>query len=322
LICSKLRSLIEEAVKKNLADGLLLSGGLDTSVIATIASRFTQLKAFTVGFKRSQAPDIKYATMIAKRLGIKHFVHVFDEEELYVAVPEVVRIMRSFDPVGTRSSISIYIVLSDAKREGLEEVMTGDGGDECFVGYDHLLNLEGEELEFELNDLLGVNEFASNRLGKALGITIKQPFLDPEVKAFARSLATEYKIRSHRGEKWGKWIVRKAFEDVLPKEIAWRRSALIETGSGTISLTDFFDKKISDEEFTEKKNRFLQQDKVTIRSKEHLYYYEAYRSVIGVPHPTEPIGKTCPECNSNMAENARFCRTCGAPATKNFQESL
>jgi asparagine synthase (glutamine-hydrolysing) len=165
----EVRTVIAEAVERNLASSLLFSGGLDTSLIATIASKLTPLSAFTIGFKPYDSPDVRYSQMLAGKLGIKHNVHVFDPVELRQAVPSAVRIMKTFDPVAVRSSVTIYLVLADVRASGFGEAMTGDGGDECFLGYDHLYHMPEPELKREIEDLLAVERFASNVIGDEIG---------------------------------------------------------------------------------------------------------------------------------------------------------
>jgi asparagine synthase (glutamine-hydrolysing) len=303
--------LLEEAVKRNLAEGLLFSGGLDTSILALISSKFASLKAFTVALEEAPAPDVKYASLMAKKLGIKHLIHFIDEEELYDAIYTVVRTMRSFDPMEVRNSTAVYAALKMAKEEGLSMVMTGDGCDELFAGYSFLFNLEGEQLKFELEKLWRTMSFSSVPLAEALGLEAKLPYLDSRVKNFAFKLDPAYKVRKERGQKWGKWILRKAFEGVLPDEIVWRVKTPIEHGSGTTILSALFEHRISDEEFQEKRGRYFKNDRVTIRSKEQLFYYEVYRSTLGVPHRAKR-GRICPYCNSNVEEGVTYCRVCGA----------
>jgi asparagine synthase (glutamine-hydrolysing) len=302
---------MEDAVKRNLAEGLLLSGGLDTSILALIASKFTSLKAFTVALNGAPAPDVEYASLVARSLGIKHFIHHFNEDELYDALHATIKVVRSFDPMEIRNSAAIYIALRVAKEKGLTVIMTGDGSDELFAGYSFLFNLEGEKLKLELERLWKVMSFSSAPLAEALGIEVKLPYLDPHVRDFASKLDPSYMIREERGQKWGKWILRKAFEGILPDEIIWRVKTPIEHGSGTTILPALFNRKISDEEFQEKRRKYLEADRVVIRSKEQLFYYEIYRSTVGVPHPVKR-GKTCPYCNSNVEEGATYCRTCGS----------
>jgi len=311
-ISLELQIQLEKAVKKNLAQGILLSGGLDTSILAVVASKFVSLKAFTVALQDAPAPDLKYATLMAKHLNLKHFVHYFGEDELYDGIKKVVKTMKSFDPMEIRNSVAIYVGLKVAKENGVNTVMTGDGCDELFAGYSFLFNLEKEQLDMELQKLWEVMSFSSVPLAKAIGIEAKLPYLDPDFKAFAMNLDSQHKIRIEKGRVIGKWILRKAFEDSLPKELAWRAKTPIEHGTGTTVLPNMFSQKISDTEFEEKRNKYLNEDKVTIRDKEQLFYYEIYRTTLGTPRPTDPEGKLCPQCNSNVAEKSTFCRTCGA----------
>jgi asparagine synthase (glutamine-hydrolysing) len=311
-ICVELRSRLEKSVRENLSDGILFSGGLDTSILALIASKFASLKAFTIGFKKAPAPDIKYATLMADKLRLQHFVYCFDEDELYNAIREVVKITKSFDPMEVRNSITIYIGLKLSKEHGTSKVMTGDGCDELFAGYSFLFNLKREQLDQELQKIWSQMHFSSILLAEALGLEAKLPYLHADFKSFAVKIDSKYKIHKEKGKIWGKWILRKAFETVLPEEIVWRIKTPIECGSGTTTLPEFFNKKISNEEFEDKKQRFLERDKVKIRDKEQLFYYEVYRSIIGIPYPTNLKGKICSQCNSNVAEKSTYCRTCGA----------
>jgi len=98
-VCERLRLLLQEAVKENLTEGLLLSGGLDTSILAVIASKMGSLKAFTVGYEDSLAPDMEFAKLVADRLKLKHAIHAFNYKELSDAVSKVINIMKSFDPM-------------------------------------------------------------------------------------------------------------------------------------------------------------------------------------------------------------------------------
>jgi len=104
----------------------------------------------------------------------------------------------------------------------------------------------------------------------------------------------------------------KTASSLISLRIAWRVKVPIECGSGTTTLPAFFNKMIADTAFDEEKKKYMREDRVLIRDKEQLFYYRAYRSVIGVPQPFSIESKICPLCNSNLDENATYCRTCGA----------
>ncbi|MFX0133557.1 MAG: asparagine synthase-related protein [Candidatus Hodarchaeota archaeon] len=312
IIRVKLKSLLEKAVKNNLAEGILLSGGLDTSIIATIASKFLGLKAFTIALKKAPALDIEFAKLMAKYLQINHIVYFFDKSELLDAISKTIEIMRSFDPMEIRNSAAIYIGMKIAKENGIKAIMTGDGADELFGGYSFFFGKSEEELDIELRKISKIMSFSSITLGKSLGIEAKLPYLDPEFKKFALDIPSRYKVFKEKGQICGKWILRKSFENILPKEIIWRDKAPIEQGSGTSILPNLFNQEISNVEFDEKKRKYLKEDKVTIRDKEQLFYYEIYRKSLGTPHPINPKQKICPHCNSNVRNEANFCKTCGA----------
>ena len=313
-VAAELRELLEKSVKKNLTKDMLFSGGIDTSILATIVTKYNRIRGFTCAFKQANALDIKYAKLMAKQLNIEHYMNPFDEDQVFAAIPDVVKVLECFDPMEVRNSITITIGLKFAKSFGSTELITGDGADELFAGYHMYYRYVGdkEKLSAKLNKMWGIMAFSAGALGKHFGIEVKQPFLDPEVQKFAMSIDPRYNVQEERGEVWGKWILRKAYEDVLPPELRWRDKNPIEVGSGTTILPKYLAKKISDSEFLSKKKKIKERDNVFIRDKEQLVYYEAYRDVVGVPHAKDPDARTCPQCNSNVAENAMVCRTCGA----------
>lgn len=303
---------LEESVRRNLTEGLLLSGGLDTAMLAYLASEWVRPSCITVALMNAPAPDVEYAKLVASRLELKHHVHYFGDEELDDGIRAAIRVMKSFDPMEIRNSAAIYVALRAARDQGISSVMTGDGCDELFGGYSFLFGLTREELEAALKKMWANMRFSSIYLAEDLGMEARLPYLDEQFKTFATGLDVSLKVRSDGGQVWGKWVLRKAFENIMPQELVWRVKAPIEVGTGTTTLPSLFDSRITDLEFGEKKTRYLSEDKVVIRSKEHLFYYEIYRSVIGVPHTETTGGKTCPDCGSSVGEGASFCRTCGA----------
>jgi len=313
-ICAEVRLLLDQAVRRGLEGGkaaILLSGGLDTSIVATIARRYSRPDAYTVALKGSPSPDVGYARLVAEALGIRHTVHCMDAAEALELVPKVVGVLRTYDPMEVRNSLAIYAGMLAARDGGADVVLTGDGADELMAGYSFVYNLGKEELGAQLRRLWGVMAFSSVPLAESLGIEARTPFLDPDFAAYAMEMDPACKVGEEAGQVYGKFILRKAFEGMLPREITWRAKTPIEAGSGTADLPRFFGSRVADVEYSDKRARYLREDGVTIRDKEHLAYYEAFRSRFGAPRPAEG-GKACPQCRSGVPDGATFCRTCGA----------
>ncbi|MBI4187641.1 MAG: hypothetical protein HY529_00360 [Chloroflexi bacterium] len=303
---------LEESVRRNLTDGLLLSGGLDTAILAYLASKWVKPSCITVALRGAPAPDVDCARLVAGRLGLEHYVHYIGDEELEEGLRAAIRIMRSFDPMEIRNTAAIYIALKTGRNRGISTFMTGDACDELFAGYSFFFGLTAEQLSAALARMWAYMRFSSLNLAEDLGVTVRLPYLDPQFKALAMGLDAGLKVQSERGRVWGKWILRKAFENIMPEEIVWRIKAPIEVGSGMTTLPALFDARISDPEFNRKKMRYLNDDGVVIRSKEHLYYYQIFRSVIGVPRAKVSSAKACPDCGSSVEKDVSFCRICGA----------
>jgi len=308
--CVELRKLIDVAVESYSAKGVLLSGGLDSSIVAAVASRNLKLTGVTISLK--DAPDVKFARIVAQKFSIDHIIVPIDEKVAESATQNAVKIMNSFDPMEIRNDATILIGLQSAKDHGISKVMTGDAGDELFAGYSFLFDRSHDELIKSLRNMWNVMRFASAPIAKSLGMEAKMPFLEHNLKEFAMNIDPELKIRKERDQTYGKWILRKAFDGFLPSEIVWRTKMPIERGSGTSILPNYFGSKISDDEFSKKSKEYLQSAGVHIRDKEHLFYYEAYEREFGSPRGFGEGSKICRGCGAYVLEVMDFCRTCGA----------
>jgi len=299
------RKLIE-SVRRNRGSGLLFSGGLDSAILAGIDTSITPKRcsaAATVSLG-SYGEDSRYAKLVAKNLKLKHNHRIVDIDEAIDSIPAVIKILKSFDPA-IPNDLAVYFGLESIKEMGIKEIMTGDGADEIFAGYDFMRSMK--DLERYIKRISSTMSFSSNKIGDFLGIKIKQPYIDKEVVDFALDIPLEFKIRKENGKIWGKWILRKAFEDDLPKEIVWQDKRPLEYGSGMSRLRDIIASNISDEEFREKSKSYP----VKFINKEHLYFYEVYRDVIGeIPAPKENE-KACPYCSGGMDISSFHCRICG-----------
>ncbi len=290
----------------------MLSGGLDTSVVAAIACRFRKPRAITVALADAPAPDLGCSKTVAEHLGLQHRAHIFDRSELEEAIAHVVKIMKTFDPMEVRNSAAITVGLRIASDEGIGTIFTGDGSDELLAGYSFYHHMRGQELKEALGKMWKVMRFSSVPLARSLGMEAKLPYLEPNFKEFSMSLDPDLLVREVDGTVHGKWILRWAFKEELPKEIVWRVKTPIEYGCGTTILPKLYDGWIGEEEFRHKKDEIHRDDNVVIRDKEHLAYYQIFREIFGPPGPRDPGAKICPQCNSNVEHYNNFCITCGA----------
>ncbi len=299
-IANELRERLKEAVQKNGAEGLLFSGGLDTSILAILNPK---LKAITVSLE-SFGRDIPYAELVARNLKLNHYQRKVSIDEAIDSIPDVIRILKSFDPA-LPNDLVIYFGLKQAKEMGIAEVMTGEGSDELFAGYDFMRNIQ--DLNEYLRRIAKTMSFSSNRLGDFFAIKIKQPFLDKEFLDFSLRLPLKLKIKEEKGNLWGKWILRQAFEKMLPAKIIWQNKRPLEKGSGMTKIREIISEKISDEEFEEAKRS----SSIKFINKEHFYYYKIYMKEIGrIPKP-KMEQKACPGCGAGMDIGAFHCKVCG-----------
>jgi len=211
-VCSRLRELLSDAVERNAAEALLLSGGLDTSILAAVSKDAGRnKKALTVSLAGTPAPDLEYAKRMAQKFLYEHHLLSITENEALEKIWEVIKAVENFDPA-LPNDLAIYVAIKEAKNLGIESVMTGDGADELFAGYSYMHELSHKELNRYIINLSKTMYFSSNKLGDFLGVKIKHPYLDKEIVEFALDISPDLKVKEIKGRKYGKWILRKAYE--------------------------------------------------------------------------------------------------------------
>lgn len=299
-IIQELKTRLEKNIRKNPAEGLLFSGGLDSAILAALSPN---IKAINISLK-SYGEDISYANSMAKFLNLKYFPLKIDIEEALDAIPKVIKILKSFDPA-IPNDLAVYFGLKHAKDMGIREVMTGDGSDELFAGYQFMKSMDG--LDDYIRRIACSLRFSSNEIGKFMNIKIIQPYLDKGFIGFGLDISPDLKIKRQPGRVWGKWILRKAFEDILPPDIVWQDKRPLEYGSGMTRLRKIISKKVSDKEYKETG----MSSQVKFINKEHFYYYKIYRDIIGeIPRPGKDE-KPCPGCGAGIPHKGFHCRVCG-----------
>lgn len=305
LLSKELLDRLSASVKKHRSDALLLSGGLDTSVLAFLMRDFKPITVTAI-FEGNPGPDLYYSKRVANLFGFKHYVKVFSLDEALDAARNVIGVLKTFDPMEIRNSITIYIALSYAKMLGARSIATGDGGDELFAGYSYMHKMKPDELDKYIRELSERWFFSAVPLGESLGLRVEQPYLDREFVKFALNISPEFKVREEKGRVYGKWIVRKAVERFLPEEVVWRVKDPIEIGSGSTALAKIVSSMISDDEF-EKLGK-----EVVLRDREQAYYYKLFKEIIGIIPKPKANEKTCPSCGAGVPLESKYCRVCGA----------
>ena len=311
---AKLRKGLEDAVYHQLMSdvpyGVLLSGGLDSSVIAAITKKFAsrriesndeeeawypQLHSFAVGLQGS--PDLIAAQKAADHIGTIHHEVNFTIQEGLDAIRDVIYHLETYDVTTIRASTPMYLLARVIKSMGIKMVLSGEGSDELFGGYLYFHKAPNakefhEETVRKLKKLYLYDCLRANKSLAAWGVEGRVPFLDKEFMDIAMSINPEDKmIRDGRMEKW---VVRKAFEDYLPESIAWRQKEQFSDGVGYSwidTLKAQAEEKVSDTEFEAAAHRFPIN---TPKNKEEYLY----RSIFETHFPSDAAAKTVPSVKS------------------------
>jgi asparagine synthase (glutamine-hydrolysing) len=242
--CNVIRNRLERAVKKRLMSdvplGAFLSGGLDSSIIASIARlHMKELHTFSVGVEGSS--DLEAARVVARHIDSIHHEYVFTRDEIIHHLPEIIFYLESFDQDLVRSAVPCYFV-SRLASEHVKVILTGEGADELFGGYSYYKDFDEtmplhEELYRSVSSLHNINLQRVDRLTMAHSIEGRVPFLDLDMIELGQRIPSRLKIRKvENGLQVEKWILRKAFEDLLPSKIIWRTKEQFDEGSGTSDI--------------------------------------------------------------------------------------
>lgn len=301
--------VLEESCNECKSNLISLSGGLDSSIIAHFLK---PRKPNTVAIIAEDfvSTDLTYCQMISKEMELPLTIYNVRTEEILEAIEGTIKILKNFNDIEIRNNVVMYLAIKWAKENGEKSVITGDGADELFAGYSFLINKSEEELTTEIKRICSIMHFPTQKIGKALGVTIESPFLNENVIKLAEEIPVSLKVKEEDGKRQGKWILRKTFEKHIPHQIAWREKSPMQEGSGTAGLTNLFDSVIGEEQFVEKKLLVKKTDEVIIRSRESMHYYEIFKKLFGTPVDSKS-DEVCPYCKHHVGKS-KFCRMCGA----------
>lgn len=305
-----LKKALEDAVHRQLMSdvpyGVLLSGGLDSSIISAIAKKYAarrvetedlkdawwpQLHSFAVGLKES--PDLVAARKVAEHIGTVHHEVNFTIQEGLDALRDVIYHIETYDVTTIRASTPMYLLARVIKSMGVKMVLTGEGSDELFGGYLYFHKAPNpqafhEETVRKLSKLHLYDCLRANKSLAAWGVEGRVPFLDKEFMDVAMRINPADKMSG--GGKIEKWVLRKAFEDYLPAEVAWRQKEQFSDGVGYSwidTLKKITSEQVSDEQL---KNAAFRFPINTPRSKEEYYY----RSIFSELFPGDEAAKCVP----------------------------
>ncbi len=293
----RVREVLVQAVESQMMGdvpvGVFLSGGLDSSIVAAIAQRYLErrglrLKTFAVGLAGSN--DLDAARRVAHHLGAEHHEHVYTADEVAEVVPDVVRTIEAFDPSLVRSAVPNYL-LSRFTAQHVKVVLTGEGADELFAGYDYLRRFDdADDLHDELvrivEGLHNLNLQRCDRVTMAFGLEARVPFLDRDVISLGLSIPAAWKIAGPGVPE--KLALRAAFDGWLPHDILYRDKEEFGDGSGAASvLTPYFDDEISVTSFAEGR----EEAPIGLRSKEELAYFQIFQEHLPGVRPEQTLGR-------------------------------
>jgi asparagine synthase (glutamine-hydrolysing) len=307
----KLYEVLENSVLECKAKTLALSGGLDSSIIAYfLKDKGCNTVALTT--RDFIATDLTYCQLVAKKFNLPLEIIMPTTEELLSAINETIKILKNFNDIEIRNSIVVYLILKSVKNSGKSNIILGDGADELFAGYSFFLKKNNDELQKDLERIWDIMHFPSKKIGDTLGITVETPFLNDDVMNLAKIIPANLKVNENDGKIYGKLILRKIFEDKLPKSVVWRKKSPMQDGAGTSALTHLFDTVISDKIFESKVKQINELDNVRLRTKESLHYYEIYRKYFEPPEKLHDSKNKCPNCQYEVKQASKFCRMCGS----------
>ncbi|MDC3242452.1 asparagine synthase B, partial [Flavobacteriaceae bacterium] len=319
---AEVRQALEDAVHRQLMSdvpyGVLLSGGLDSSVTSAIAKKYAerrieaddkeqawwpQLHSFSVGLEGS--PDLVAAKKVADHIGTIHHEIVFTIQEGLDAINDVIYQLETYDITTIRASTPMYLMARVIKSMGIKMVLSGEGADELFGGYLYFHKAPNaeefhEETVRKLSKLHMYDCLRANKSLAAWGIEGRVPFLDKEFMDVAMRLNPQDKMINN--ERMEKWIVRKAFEDMLPESVAWRQKEQFSDGVG-YSWIDTL-KVVVDTEVTQEQlaNAHFRYQIQTPQNKEEYYY----RTIFESHFPSDTAAKSVPQepsvaCSTKIA---------------------
>ena len=302
-----LRSAVKRQLMSDVPYGVLLSGGLDSSVISAVAERFSEkriedggqsraywprLHSFAVGLKG--APDLAKARLVAEHIGTVHHEINYTVQEGLDAIRDVIYYIETYDVTTVRASTPMYLLARIIKSMGIKMVLSGEGADEVFGGYLYFHKAPSardfhDETVRKLSKLYMYDCLRANKSLAAWGVEGRVPFLDKDFLDVAMRVNPSAKMCP--GSTIEKKILREAFSDMLPDEVAWRQKEQFSDGVGYSwidTLKSITAELVTDEQMTHAAERFPINPPL---NKEEYYY----RSIFSEHFPSDSAALSVPQ---------------------------
>ena len=289
LIKPKIKEKLSSAVEKRLMSdrkiGCLLSGGLDSSLIAAELSKLykDQLETFSIGLEGS--PDLKFAKLVAEHIGSNHHEVIVTESEMLNSIDKVIYQTETYDTTTIRASVPMFLLSEYIKQNSdVAVIYSGEGSDEASGSYLYFHNAPNES-EFKaetlrlIGDLCYFDVLRCDKSTAGAGLEVRVPFLDKAFLEYYMSIDPKYKVASHNGIE--KWLLRSAFDDgkLLPDSVLWRMKEGMSDGVSNQKrgwfqiIQENVDKVYTDQEFDKLKEKYKWNPPMF---KESLYYRELF----------------------------------------------
>lgn len=312
-----LRYTLKRAIENNPADALLLSGGIDSSILAALDPKTPSITTVIKG----RGIDLRHAQMVTEYLGTPWYPVEISQEQALEDVKEIICLTRSYDPAIV-NDVPIFEGLKQAAYLSCHTVRTGSAADELFGGYTYL-HSEAINIQNYVGSLIPQIRLSITPLARTMGLRLTYPYLYGEVLDIARSLersdviavreagpgdyAQRFDPTRMESREWGKIVLRQAAYGLLPEQIIWRMKTDLEFGSGADILENLIENAVTSEE-TEQ----MKQSGKHFWNKYHGKLYLMYKDLGFEPRKAQQQEYTCTWCEGGVLVGRSHCQTCGA----------
>lgn len=316
----RLRYTLKHAVEQLPADVLLLSGGLDSSFLAALEP---SVPAITVVLQE-RGVDLRYAQEVVDHVGIQSWYPLeISVSQAMQDLPEIMKLNNTYD-IAIKNDIPVYEGLKYAASLGFRSVRTGDASDELFAGYSWLHQMSDEQLKHWMRTAVPEIRLPSSQMGKSMNMHMSYPYLSQDMWRLALEFepkdsiaevdtdkpgdfSQQFDPKLKGSKKWGKIVLRKAAEGLLPNDIVWRTKTPLEYGSGMYTLEEDLEKSL-----TKKEERKLAKSGKHFWNKAHGKLYLMFEDAGLSPQKPQDGEYGCTWCGGGVIEGRHHCATCGA----------